>query len=192
MQCAASAARATQRRCRDCRVLPLARMRPYDAATSQPAMHAAIVLLILILTYVGMAAGRIAWLRVDRTGIALLAVIALLASGADDARRFRQRRRHADPGAAVRDDDHLGAIRRIGLYRSVRPHDHREPARRSATLLALTVAIGGGLSAVLANDILIIAIAPLADRRRAAAAASTPARSRSRSPPRPMPARPRR
>ena len=45
-------------------------------------MHAAIVLLVLILTYVGMAAGRIAWLQVDRTGTALLAVIALLASGA--------------------------------------------------------------------------------------------------------------
>ena len=44
-------------------------------------MDAAIVLLILILTYIGMAAGRIAWLQVDRTGIALLAVIALLASG---------------------------------------------------------------------------------------------------------------
>src|ERR1051326_210496 len=44
-------------------------------------MHAAIVLLILILAYIGMAAGRIAWLQVDRTGIALLAVIALLASG---------------------------------------------------------------------------------------------------------------
>ena len=44
-------------------------------------MHAAIVLLILTLTYIGMAAGRIAWLRVDRTGIALLAVITLLASG---------------------------------------------------------------------------------------------------------------
>ena len=44
-------------------------------------MHAAFVLLVLILTYLGMAAGRVAWLRVDRTGIALLAVIALLASG---------------------------------------------------------------------------------------------------------------
>jgi Na+/H+ antiporter NhaD/arsenite permease-like protein len=44
-------------------------------------MHAAIVLLVLILTYLGMIAGRIAWLRVDRTGIALLAVIALLATG---------------------------------------------------------------------------------------------------------------
>jgi hypothetical protein len=44
-------------------------------------MHAAIVLLVLILTYIGMAAGRIAWLQIDRTGIALLAVIAPLASG---------------------------------------------------------------------------------------------------------------
>src|SRR5215212_9467217 len=44
-------------------------------------MHVAIVILVLTLTYAGMAAGRIAWLRVDRTGIALLAVIALLASG---------------------------------------------------------------------------------------------------------------
>src|SRR5258708_444175 len=44
-------------------------------------MHAAIILLVLILTYIGIAAGRIAWLQVDRTGIALLAVIALLASG---------------------------------------------------------------------------------------------------------------
>jgi len=43
-------------------------------------MHAAIVLLVLILTYVGMAAGRIAWLQVDRTGSALLAVIALFCS----------------------------------------------------------------------------------------------------------------
>src|SRR6266581_2297534 len=44
-------------------------------------MHAAIILLVLILTYIGMAAGRVAWLQVDRTGIALLAVIALLAAG---------------------------------------------------------------------------------------------------------------
>jgi len=40
-----------------------------------------------------------------------------------------------------------------------------------ATLLALTVAIGGGLSAVLATDILIIAISPLLDRGSARAEA---------------------
>src|SRR5437660_5424777 len=54
---------------------------PSEEAEARPLMHLAVVLLILILTYIGMAAGRIAWLQVDRTGIALLAVIALLASG---------------------------------------------------------------------------------------------------------------
>ena len=49
--------------------------------------------------------------------------------GRDDARRFRQLGRHADIGAAVRDDDHLGPVCRIGLYRPVRPHDHRAPRR---------------------------------------------------------------
>src|SRR5260370_225722 len=44
-------------------------------------MHAAIVLFVLILTYAGMAAGRIPRLQVDRTGIALLAVITLLVTG---------------------------------------------------------------------------------------------------------------
>ena len=45
-------------------------------------MHVAIVLLILFLTYAGMVAGRIAWLRVDRTGIALMGVIVLLGTEA--------------------------------------------------------------------------------------------------------------
>src|SRR5690348_13220925 len=123
-------------------------------------MHAAIVLLILILTYVGMAAGRIAWLQVDRTGIALLAVIALLASGEMTLDDF---------GSAV-DLPTLAFLFAMMII----PAQFAESgfidlcartitgARRgTATLLALTVAIGGGLSAILATDILIIAILPL-------------------------------
>ena len=91
-------------------------------------MHAAIVLLILILTYIGMAAGRIAWLQVDRTGIALLAVIALLASGEMTLDDFGSAVDLPTLALAVRDDDHLGPVRRIGLYRFVRPNDHRDPA----------------------------------------------------------------
>src|SRR5260370_19050397 len=45
-------------------------------------MHAAIILAIFFLAYVGMAAGRLPWLQVDRTGIALLGVVALLATDA--------------------------------------------------------------------------------------------------------------
>ena len=43
-------------------------------------MHNAVIILVFLLTYVGMAAGRLPWLSVDRTGIALLGVVALLAS----------------------------------------------------------------------------------------------------------------
>ena len=43
-------------------------------------MQAAIIILVFVLTYIGMAAGRLPWLQVDRTGIALLGVILLLVS----------------------------------------------------------------------------------------------------------------
>jgi Na+/H+ antiporter NhaD/arsenite permease-like protein len=123
-------------------------------------MHAAIVLLILILTYIGMAAGRIAWLQVDRTGIALLAVIALLASGQMTLDDF---------GSAV-DLPTLAFLFAMMIisaqfaesgFIDLCARTITESRRGVATLLALTVTIGGGLSAVLATDILIIAIAPL-------------------------------
>jgi Na+/H+ antiporter NhaD/arsenite permease-like protein len=123
-------------------------------------MHAAIVLLILILTYIGMAAGRIAWLQVDRTGIALLAVIALLASGQMTLDDF---------GSAVDLPTltFLFAMMIISAqfaesgFIDLCARTITESRRGVATLLGLTVAIGGGLSAVLANDILTIAIVPL-------------------------------
>jgi Na+/H+ antiporter NhaD/arsenite permease-like protein len=123
-------------------------------------MHAAIVLLILILTYIGMAAGRIAWLRVDRTGIALLAVIALLASGEMTLDDF---------GSAV-DLPTLAFLFAMMIisaqfaesgFIDLCARTITESRHGTTTLLALTVAISGGLSAILANDILIIAISPL-------------------------------
>jgi Na+/H+ antiporter NhaD/arsenite permease-like protein len=123
-------------------------------------MHAAIVLLILILTYIGMAAGRIAWLQVDRTGIALLAVIALLASGEMTLDDF---------GSAV-DLPTLAFLFAMMIisaqfaesgFIDLCARTITESRHGTTTLLALTVAIGGGLSAILANDILIIAISPL-------------------------------
>jgi Na+/H+ antiporter NhaD/arsenite permease-like protein len=123
-------------------------------------MHAAIVLLILILTYIGMAAGRIAWLQVDRTGIALLAVIALLASGQMTLDDF---------GSAV-DLPTLAFLFAMMIisaqfaesgFIDLCARTITQSRRGVATLLALTVVIGGGLSALLATDILIIAISPL-------------------------------
>jgi Na+/H+ antiporter NhaD/arsenite permease-like protein len=122
-------------------------------------MHAAIVLLVLILTYIGMAAGRIAWLRVDRTGIALLAVIGLLASGEMTLDDF---------GSAV-DMSTIALLFAMMIISAQFAESGfidlcaRTIIRAGGTeaLLATTVAIGGGLAAFLANDILIIAIAPL-------------------------------
>ena len=123
-------------------------------------MHAAIALLILTLTYIGMAAGRIAWLRLDRTGIALLAVIALLASGEMTLDDF---------GSAVSLSTLALLFAMMIISAQFAESGFIDLCARTITgtrggttaLLALTVAIGGALSAVLANDILIIAIAPL-------------------------------
>jgi Na+/H+ antiporter NhaD/arsenite permease-like protein len=123
-------------------------------------MHAAIVLLVLVLTYIGMGAGRIAWLRVDRTGIALLAVIALLASGEMTLDDF---------GSAV-DMPTMALLFAMMIvsaqfaesgFIDLCARTMVEMRGGTTTLLALTVAIGGVLSAVLANDILVAAIAPL-------------------------------
>jgi Na+/H+ antiporter NhaD/arsenite permease-like protein len=123
-------------------------------------MHAAIVLLILVLTYIGMAAGRIAWLRVDRTGIALLAVIALLASGQMTLDDFGS---DVDmPTIAL-----LFAMMIISAqfaeagFIDLCARTVTGTERGVAVLLALTVAIAGALSALLASDILVITIAPL-------------------------------
>ncbi|HEV2301261.1 MAG TPA: SLC13 family permease [Stellaceae bacterium] len=123
-------------------------------------MHAAIVFLVLILTYVGMAAGRVAWLRVDRTGIALLAVIVLLASGQMTLDDFGT---DVDtPSIAL-----LFAMMIISAqflesgFIDLCARTITDSPRGTALLLALTVVIGGLLSAVLATDILLIAMAPL-------------------------------
>ncbi|HEV2187707.1 MAG TPA: SLC13 family permease [Stellaceae bacterium] len=123
-------------------------------------MHAAIVLLVLILTYAGMAAGRIAWLQVDRTGIALLAVIALLVTREMNLDDFGT---NVDlPTLAL-----LFAMMIISAqfaeagFIDLCARTFTSTEHGTTVLLALTVAVGGALSAVLANDILIITIAPL-------------------------------
>src|SRR5215475_8801881 len=123
-------------------------------------MHTAIILLVLVLTYLGMIAGRMAWLRVDRTGIALLAVIALLASGQMTLDDF---------GSAV-DLPTLAFLFAMMIisaqfaesgFIDLCARTITGARRGTATVLALTVAIGGGPTAILATDILTIAILPL-------------------------------
>jgi Na+/H+ antiporter NhaD/arsenite permease-like protein len=123
-------------------------------------MHAAIVLLVLILTYLGMMAGRVPRLQVDRTGIALLAVIALLVTGEMNLDDFGT---NVDlPTLAL-----LFAMMIISAqfaeagFIDLCARSFTSTGHGTTVLLAMTVAVGGALSAVLANDILIVTIAPL-------------------------------
>jgi Na+/H+ antiporter NhaD/arsenite permease-like protein len=123
-------------------------------------MRAAIIIAVFVLTYVGMAAGRLPGLRVDRTGIALLGVIALLGS---ETVTLDQLGGSIDSSTLVL----LFALMIVsaqfvasGFYDLCADWI---TGRRGgpAVLLALTVGVCGGLSALLANDIVAFTMAPL-------------------------------
>ena len=123
-------------------------------------MHVFWTVLIFVLSYAGMAAGRLPWLQVDRTGIALLGVIGLLVSGAmtiDDVGS------NIDTSTLVL----LFALMIIsaqfvaaGFY-DMCAEWITSKGHGPAALLALTVAVTGALSAVLANDTVVFALTPL-------------------------------
>jgi len=123
-------------------------------------MHNAVIVLVFLLTYFGMAAGRLPWLRVDRTGIALLGVIALLgleAATLDDIAG------NVDTSTLVL----LFALMIISAQFAASGFFDLCVQRIMSLgggpmpLLALTVAVCGGLSAVLVNDILLFGLTPL-------------------------------
>jgi Na+/H+ antiporter NhaD/arsenite permease-like protein len=123
-------------------------------------VHAAIIILIFVLTYIGMAAGRLPWLQVDRTGIALLGVIALLGT---EAVTLDDLGANIDTSTLVL----LFALMIVSAqfvvagFFDVCADWIMARSTSPAVLLALTVAICGALSALLTNDILVFAMAPL-------------------------------
>jgi Na+/H+ antiporter NhaD/arsenite permease-like protein len=118
------------------------------------------VLLVFALVYLGMFFGEIPGLALDRTGVALLGAIALLAAGVLTL----------DHAARAVDIPTLALLfglmvvsaqfRLGGFYTEV---TRRLAAARTSpdALLALLVAVTGFLSALLANDIVCLAMAPI-------------------------------
>jgi Na+/H+ antiporter NhaD/arsenite permease-like protein len=119
-----------------------------------------VVVAVFVLVYVGMVVGELPGLALDRSGIALLGAIAILASG-----------RLTLEEAALAVDVHTVALLfglmvisaqfRLGGF-------YAETVRRIAahsadpgTLLLSVVVAAGALSAVLANDIVCLAMAPM-------------------------------
>ena len=118
------------------------------------------ILALFAATYVGMALGRFPGLRIDRTGIALVAAILLLGIGALTSEQV----------VAAIDFPTLfilfGLMVLSAQYASSGFYDWcalrvARAARSPARLLAVTVLVGGGLSAVLANDVVVFAMTPM-------------------------------
>jgi Na+/H+ antiporter NhaD/arsenite permease-like protein len=121
---------------------------------------AALTLSVFICTYIGMALGRVPGLRLDRSGIALIAAVVLVAAG------------------AITPDQIAGSIHfptvillfalmivsarfaGAGFYNFCAAWI-AEHSGSATTLLALTVIVGGLLSAVLVNDVVVFVMTPL-------------------------------
>ncbi len=115
---------------------------------------------VFVLTYVGMALGRVPGLRIDRSGIALMGVAVLLAGGAIAERDLG---RWIDGATLI-----LLLALMIVSAQFAAAGFYDACARRvmaasggPARLLFATVMVAGGLSAVLANDIVVYAMTPL-------------------------------
>jgi Na+/H+ antiporter NhaD/arsenite permease-like protein len=119
-----------------------------------------VVVAVFLFTYAGMALGRVPGLKLDRTGIALMAVVALLAAGKLDVRAM---------GAAVDLPTLLllfalmiisAQFQLGGVYAALAARVAAAPGS-GERLLALTILVAGGLSALLANDIICFAMTPV-------------------------------
>ena len=119
-----------------------------------------LALAVFLLTYLGMALGRVPGLKIDRTGIALIALVVLLASG---AMTIEQMGRSIDAPTLLL----LFALMIVSAQFAACGFYDECVRRITATqggarrLLALTVAVAGAVSAVLANDIVVFAMTPL-------------------------------
>jgi len=115
---------------------------------------------VFVLTYVGMALGRVPGLAIDRTGVALLGLIVLLASGdltLDQA------------GEAV-DMPTITLLFALMILSAQFEHSGFygwvvgriiRATHNPKTLLAVLIAVTGALAAVFTNDVVVFALTPL-------------------------------
>lgn len=118
------------------------------------------VVAVFFLTYLGMAFGSVPGLKLDRTGIALLAVVVLMLSGKVSVRAM---------GSSIDVSTLLllfalmivsAQFQLAGVYGRAAQRVADSPGS-SRRLLALVIAVSGGMSAVLANDVVCFAMTPI-------------------------------
>ena len=123
-------------------------------------MNAGLTLFCFVLTYAGLAFGKLPWSRTDRAGIAIVGATLILATGQltfDDAVKSID---FATIALLLGMMIVVGFLRRASfftwlaqwvLHRVESPHG----------LLLVTMLLSGGLSALLVNDVVCLALTPL-------------------------------
>lgn len=119
-----------------------------------------LVVAVFIFTYIGMALGRVPGLAVDRTGIALLGITVLIASG---TLSFSQAADAVDLPTIIL----LFALMIVsaqfqtsGFY-DICARAITNASARPGLLLGMVIAVSGVLSALLTNDVVVFALTPL-------------------------------
>ena len=120
----------------------------------------ALALAIFLMTYLGLALGRVPGFRIDRTGMAIVGAAAAVATGAIAWDR-----------AVAAVDAHtlillfgmmvVGAYLRLSGFFALVTRETVRLARTPVTLLALLVVAAGVLSALFVNDVVCLVLAPL-------------------------------
>jgi Na+/H+ antiporter NhaD/arsenite permease-like protein len=117
-------------------------------------------ILIFVLCYIGIALGRIPGLAIDRTGIALLGAMLMIVTGVIDI------------DSAISAIDYptliilfglmlLSAQFRLGGFYSMVTQKIAESTLSPAKFMAVMIFLSGGLSALLSNDVICLALTPV-------------------------------
>ena len=118
------------------------------------------VLAVFLAVYAGMLLGEIPGLALDRTGVALLGAITLIATGDMTVSQAWQAV-NVPTIALLLGLMVVSAQLRLGGFYSVVTQRVTSVALNPPRLLAVVIAVAGLLSALLANDIVCLAMAPL-------------------------------
>ncbi len=118
------------------------------------------ILVVFALVYLGMILGGLPWLALDRAGVALLGAIVLIAVGALSPRAAWDAIDVPTIALLFGMMVVSASLRSSGFYARVTERIAALDVS-PATLLAVLIAVAGSLSAVLTNDIVCLAMAPL-------------------------------
>jgi Na+/H+ antiporter NhaD/arsenite permease-like protein len=126
------------------------------------AQHAAVAV-VFALVYLGMVLGGLPWLKLDRTGVALLGAIAVIGMG-DLSPEQAAQSIHLPTVLLLFAFMVVSAQMRLGgFYAAVTQRIATRPLSPAA-LLAVVIAVVALLSAVFSNDIVCLAVAPVLAR----------------------------